>query len=229
LLVQSICIDAVIVQCVNDVVKPDRRAQRRAETERRLVDAASALFVERGYATTTLADVADHADVAPRTLYLHFATKAELLLRCIGVAIAGDAEPIALADRPAVTEAMGAPTLDERIALMTSLTASLMARTGPLLEVVLQAAPAEPSIAAAAATGRADTRRTLREFWQRIHDDGLLPPSTEVEWLVETATLLAQPETYLVISTTTGWDSDTYRTWLATTWRRLAASSGRLP
>ena len=104
---------------MDDVVKPDRRAQRRAETEGRLVESASALFVERGYAATTLADVAEHADVAPRTLYLHFATKADLLLRCIGVAIVGDAEPIPLADRPEMAEAMAAPTFDERIRLMS--------------------------------------------------------------------------------------------------------------
>ena len=174
---------------------------------------------------TTLADVAEHADIAPRTLYLHFPTKAELLLRCIGIAIAGDAEPIALADRPAMAEAMAAATLDERLRLMASLTASLMERTGPLLDVAFQAAPSEPSIAVAAAAGRADTRRTLREFWHRIHDDGLLPPSIDLEWLTETATLVAHAETYLLIGKTTGWDSDTYRDWLATTWHRLAASS----
>jgi AcrR family transcriptional regulator len=206
---------------MNEVVKTDRRARRRAETERRLVDSATSLFVERGYAATTLADVADHADIAPRTLYLHFATKAELLLRCIGLAIAGDAEPIALADRPAMAEATTAPTLDERLRLMASLTASLMERTGPLLEVAFQAAAFEPSIAAAAAAGRADTRRTLQEFWHGIHHDGLLPPSTDLEWLTETATLVAHADTYLLISKTTGWDSDTYRDWLATTWHRL--------
>jgi hypothetical protein len=91
--------------------------------------------------------------------------------------------------------------------------------------VAFQASPSEPSIAAAAATGRADTRRTLREFWHRIHDDGLLPPSIDLEWLTETATLVAHAETYLLIGKTTDWDSDTYRDWLATTWHRLAASS----
>ena len=210
---------------MDEPVKADRRAQRRADTERRLVGSASTLFVERGYAATTLSDVADHADIAPRTLYLHFPTKADLLLRCIAVAIAGDAERTRLADRPAMAEAMTAPTLDDRIGLMASLTASLMARTGPLLDVAFQAAPSEASIAAAAAAGRADTRRTLQEFWRRIHDDGFLPPSVDLEWLTETATLVAHAETYLLIGRTTGWDVDTYRDWLATTWHRLAASS----
>jgi AcrR family transcriptional regulator len=209
---------------MTDPVKRDRRAQRRVETESRLVDAATVLFVENGYAATALSDVAEHADVAPRTLYLHFPTKAALLLRCIGLAIAGDTEPIAIADRPAMAETMSAATLDERLLLMASLTASLMKRTGPLLDVAFQAAPSEPSIATAAAAGRAETRRTLREFWHRINADGLLPSTVDLEWLTETATLVAHAETYLLIGRTTGWDSDTYRDWLATTWHRLAAS-----
>jgi AcrR family transcriptional regulator len=212
-----------------DPVKPDRRAQRRADTEQRLVAAASALFVERGYAATTLTEVAERADVASRTLYLHFATKAELLLRCIGVAIAGDAEPTALADRPVMAQAMAGATLAERIEHMADLTASLMAQAGPLLEVAFQAAPSEPMIAAAAAAGRADTMRSLREFWRRNHDDGLLPPGVDLEWLTETATLLAHAETHLLLQKTTGWDGDAYRGWLVETWRRLAGSSGGVP
>lgn len=214
---------------MEDDVKTDRRAQRREQTEQRLVVAATDLFVERGYAATTLTDVATRADIAPRTLYLHFATKADLLLRCIGVAIAGDARPTPLAARPEMTGAMTAPTSDERIRLMAALTASLMERAGPLLEVALQAGPSEPSLAAAAAAGRDDTTRTLREFWKRMYDEGLLPRSTDLEWLADTGTLLAHAETYLLMTKTAGWDIAAYRTWLATTWRRLASCSGENP
>lgn len=209
---------------MDEPVKTDRRSKRRATTEHRLVEAASALFVERGYAATTLADVAEHADVAPRTLYLHFATKADLLLRCIAVAIVGDDDAIPLVDRPAMTAAMTAETFDERIHLMASLTASLMERTGSLLDVAFQAAPSEPPIAAAAAAGRADTASTLQRFWRQIYDDGVLSPSTDIEWLTQTATFIAHAETYLLIQRTAGWDIDTYRQWLVTTWHRLAAS-----
>ena len=88
--VQSNCISSAILQSVAELVKRDRQAARRTHTEMRLVEAATELFVERGYAATTLADVAEHAGLAPRTLYLRFPTKADLLQRCVGVAIAGD-------------------------------------------------------------------------------------------------------------------------------------------
>jgi AcrR family transcriptional regulator len=210
---------------VGKSVKRDLRTQRKVETEARLVEAASNLFVSQGYAATTLADVADHAGLASRTVYLHFPTKADLLRRCVGVAIAGDPEPVAIADRGWMTDAMTAPTLRERIRLMATITATLMGRAGPLLDVAQQAAATEPTIAAAAQAGRDETMRTLAEFWRRADQDGLLPARCDLAWLTDTATLLAQAETYLLVTKTTRWDITAYETWLRTTWTRLVASS----
>jgi AcrR family transcriptional regulator len=219
------CIDAAILQPMAKPVKRDLREARRAETEARLLEAATRLFVRRGYAATTLTDVAAQAGLAPRTLYLHFATKADLLRRCIGVAIAGDAAPVAVGDRPELEAAMTAPTLDERLQLLATLTATLMRRTGPLLEVAQQATATEPTIAAAAQAGRDDTRRNVHAFWHRCADDGLLPGGADLDWLTETATVLTHADTYLLVTRTTGWDADTYERWLLQSWRRLVAGS----
>ena len=204
-----------------ETVNVDRRAARKAETETRLVDAATNLFVERGYAATTLTDVAERAGLAPRTLYLRFPNKAELLRRCIGVAIAGDTNPQPIADREWMLDAMTASTLEDRIARMAAITATLMERTGPLLGVAQQAAATEPTIAIAAQAGRDETRRTLGEFWQRIADDGLLPPDCDLGWLTETASLLAQADTYLLLTTTTTWSIAEFQAWLEKTWLAL--------
>jgi AcrR family transcriptional regulator len=208
-----------------DPVKPDRRAARRAETEARLVAAATDLFVERGYVATTLADVADRAGLAARTVYLRFATKAELLRRCIGTAIVGDAAPVPLAERGWMAATMTAAALEDRVRQMATVTAQLMGRTGALLEVARQAEATEPDIAEAARGGRDETRRTLHEFWRRAAEDGLLPPDADLQWLAETATLLAQADTYLLLRATTDWDIGVYERWLADTWLRLVQAS----
>jgi AcrR family transcriptional regulator len=223
------CTDAVRLHEVPDPVKPDRRAARRAESEARLVAAATELFLARGYAATTLTEVADRAGLAPRTVYLHFTTKAELLRRCIGTAIVGDTSSEPLAGRDWMAAAMTAATLDDRIRQMAAVTARLMHRTGPLLDVARQAAAVEPEIAAAARAGRDDTRRTLHEFWRRAADDALLPAGADLDWLRETATLLAQADTYLLLRGTTDWDVETYEHWLAETWSRLVHGSVSVP
>ena len=59
-------------------VKPIRKRDRDA-TRARIVDAARDLFVEQGYARTTIADIARAADVAPQTVYWAFGSKAGLV------------------------------------------------------------------------------------------------------------------------------------------------------
>jgi AcrR family transcriptional regulator len=60
-----------------EATAPSRRERRKAETRRRLLDAARELFVERGFDATRPQDVARLADVGSGTFYVHFADKRE--------------------------------------------------------------------------------------------------------------------------------------------------------
>ncbi|MCO1654675.1 TetR/AcrR family transcriptional regulator [Pseudonocardia humida] len=81
---------------------PGRRERKKQLTRQALVDAAVRLFTERGYERTTVADIAEAADVSTRTFFLHFPTKEDVLLADAdgrvdsGVAaVAGAASPAA--------------------------------------------------------------------------------------------------------------------------------------
>jgi AcrR family transcriptional regulator len=54
--------------------------RRKAATRARIALAASRLFAEKGYAATSMDDIADAAGIAPRTIYLHFDSKAAVVL-----------------------------------------------------------------------------------------------------------------------------------------------------
>ena len=60
--------------------RPDAHARRRAATRRRVILAGNRLFEARGYAETSIADISAEAGVAARTIYLHFDSKAAILL-----------------------------------------------------------------------------------------------------------------------------------------------------
>lgn len=207
---------------MSEDVKRDRREARRLETEERLVASATRLFVEHGYAATTLTAVADDADLAHRTVYTRFPTKADLLQRCMDVAIRGGDAGETIDDRDWVLQAMGAPTAAERIAVMAEASARLLSRTGPLLLVAQQAEAVEPAIAERAQAARLDTQRVLERFFRAMAADGLLARSLDVDWLATTGAVLGQAETYLVVSRTTARTARAYRRWLETTWCRLA-------
>jgi AcrR family transcriptional regulator len=57
----------------------DRNQRRKRRTRAAIERAALELFAERGFAATTIAAIADAADVAPRTVTLHFPVKEDLL------------------------------------------------------------------------------------------------------------------------------------------------------
>lgn len=56
-----------------------RRGRRRHELRQRIVEAAVALFEERGFEATKVADICDRADVANKTFFNHFPTKGDVL------------------------------------------------------------------------------------------------------------------------------------------------------
>jgi len=62
---------------VSAMRKPDRRILR---TRRALRDALTALILEQGYASITVQDITDRADLNRGTLYLHYRDKQDLLL-----------------------------------------------------------------------------------------------------------------------------------------------------
>jgi TetR/AcrR family transcriptional regulator, cholesterol catabolism regulator len=59
--------------------RPDRRFRREQEIRRRILEAAIACFLEKGYEATTIDEIAERADVARATVFNHYAEKQELL------------------------------------------------------------------------------------------------------------------------------------------------------
>ena len=88
------------------------RERKKLRTRRALADAASRLFMERGYDATTVADIAAAADVSTRTFFSYFPSKEDVLFadtdeRIEGVAAAfavrdGDEPPLELLRRTVV-------------------------------------------------------------------------------------------------------------------------------
>jgi AcrR family transcriptional regulator len=59
--------------------RPGLRERKKERTRQALVNAALTLFDTKGYEETTIADLAEAADISPRTFFGHFASKDEVL------------------------------------------------------------------------------------------------------------------------------------------------------
>src|SRR6476469_7712261 len=133
---------------MSDVVKDKpSRAQKTRLTRRRIVASAAELFLDQGYGTTTLDQVAIRAGVAVQTVYFHFGNKATLLKEALDVAAVGDDEPVALLDRPWLEELTAEKDPVRVIELWTNGGREIFERVAPLLAVIRGTVGTDPDLA----------------------------------------------------------------------------------
>jgi AcrR family transcriptional regulator len=202
---------------------PDLRANRISRTEAAVVAAARDLFLSQGYVATTLAQVAEQAGVATRTVFVRFGTKAALFRRVIDRALDGEHEPAPVAQRPRMQEAMTAAALPDRIDAFVDVAAGIWQRAGGLFEVAAQAEGLEPEIAQAFRAGRRATANLATAFWRRAAADGLLPDQADVKLLGVTTDVLTSADTIVHLRRTRTWSPRDYRRWLTFCLRSLGS------
>ncbi|RCG31621.1 TetR/AcrR family transcriptional regulator [Sphaerisporangium album] len=191
------------------------RNKRSAQTRRRVVEAAHALFVVRGYAGTTFQEIADAAGVSVQTVYFHYGSKSGLLKEVIDVASVGDDAPVALLDRTGFT---GLQMLEDPEAVVRGWvreSAVILDRVAPLLAVVRDAAGSDPDMAAQWATN-SEQRRTAHEaFVAIIARLRALRPGLTRRRAADITVGLLSPELFLIMTRESGWTTAQWQTWAA--------------
>jgi AcrR family transcriptional regulator len=117
-------------------VKPATRKARAAATRQRIIESAHRLFLEQGYAATTMPTVAAASGVAVQTVYFIFRTKGDLLNAVFERAVLGPAgvPPHLMPWWPAAADGHG---IEESVRRFTGGTAELLTRAAPLVWMVL--------------------------------------------------------------------------------------------
>ncbi|MFC5381677.1 TetR/AcrR family transcriptional regulator [Aquipuribacter nitratireducens] len=191
-----------------------RRTEQAALTRAQLREAAADLFLGRGFAATTMRAVAQRAGVGERTLYDAFPTKVALFEHVVGVAIVGDEQPVAAADRPELAAALAA-TRDgrEAVRLFTGWSADLLERAGALIMVAVESAGADPAMRRFADDGARQTRVTTAAFVRGLVAHGVLDADREAE-AAATTFALCSPHVHQLLRREAGRTETQYREWL---------------
>ncbi|MDQ4090038.1 MAG: TetR/AcrR family transcriptional regulator [Actinomycetota bacterium] len=189
------------------------RRARAAATRRQIVDAAHRLFVTQGFAGTTIAAVAKQAGVSAPTVYATFTSKAELLRAAIDLALAGDPEPVAVADRPIgrwVYEADGPVELLSRYAVMMGEVAE---RAAPIYKVLVAAADVEAELADLLADFEKQRLKASTMIAEAVRDRGGLPEGRSLAEARDTVWVCNAPDLYLWLTTKRRWSKKRYVDW----------------
>jgi AcrR family transcriptional regulator len=145
-----------------------RRERMAQQTRGEILTAARRLFAERGYAATSINDIAEEADVAVQTIYARLGSKRGMLIALID-----------LIDEEAGVEQLvehiqSASTPPKILSAEVRLTRVFQERCGDIIGALFSAAGAEPELADAVAEGQRRHREGARITIERILSlDGL--------------------------------------------------------
>ena len=198
-----------------------RRAEQAAQTRRRILDAATALFTELGYAATTIEAIARHADVAVETVYSRFRSKAGLLDAILGPAILGADDGGAFFDRPEVAEIRACADQRRQIELLAHWSRTILQRTAQIHRILQTAAASDPKAAAIQDSDRESRRRGQAVYVDMLVANGSLREGLTHADAADTYAALAGPETYAFLTEQRGWTPERFEEWLADSLTRL--------
>ncbi|RSM52491.1 TetR/AcrR family transcriptional regulator [Amycolatopsis sp. WAC 01376] len=190
------------------------RAERAAETRRRIIEAARELFLADGYGATTLQQVADRAGVAVQTIYFTFRNKPALLKELVDVAIAGDDSPVATMERPWFAQVLDAPDARTAVTALVTGSRAVLERVAAVNDMVRTATAAHPDLRELW-PDREDPRHTVHTAAAKAL---LEKPGVRTDLTVEKAAdilyAVLSPELFLILTRDRAWAPGDWEPWV---------------
>lgn len=192
-----------------------RRAETAEGTRSAILEASRALFLQHGYAATSIAAIADQASVSAKTVYARFGNKRRLLADVLDHAIAGDALPVPVLERDWVRAMRDESDRAKRLDLLAEGGAAILARRTDVDGLIRQAAEVDPALRDLMATSRTQRRAGQAQLLRIALGES--PDEEDIDTLFA----LGSPEVYRLTVIESGWPHDRFVAWYASTIRRL--------
>lgn len=193
--------------------KPSMLRQRHAETTRRtILEAARALFVNEGYAQTSIRRLADEAGVAVQTIYGTFGSKPGVVIALLDLV---DNEMVA----PIAHRMMRSKDPAEMVELAASLERHVREANSDLLRVLAEGAASDAELKPMWEQGFDRHRQGVSQLVTRLAKAKQLRTELTADDAVATALALTSIEAYDEAVRHLGWSHDRYEQWLASALR----------
>ncbi len=197
------------------------RRERARATRAAVLVAARELVEARGFTATTIADVAARAGVSPESVYKGFGTKAALVKAVFDITIAGDDEPVAVADRMEVQRVRNEPDVTVKLRLYAALAVARSARSAPLQLALRNGASSDPAIAALWGDIQAERLHGMAMVADHLLATGQLRTGLALDEVRDVLWASVSVEVYDLLVLQRGWRPEAFEAWLA---RTLVAS-----
>lgn len=212
---------------------PNRRAydsslrREGAEATRRAVlDAARAMFCEKGYAATTMPAIALAAGIALDTVYASVGKKPALFALLVESAISGADVAIPAEERDYVRAIQQEPDAARKLGIYAAALRRIQERLAPLFRVLQQAAPLDPGLEELW-KGIAERRaQNMKMFAQDLAKTGSLRRDLSIDTIADVLWTMNSPEYFLLFVEGRGWKPERFEEWLRDAWCRLLLEDG---
>jgi AcrR family transcriptional regulator len=192
-----------------------KRDQARTRLARRaVVEAARALFLERGYPATTIEAISDTSDVPPATIFRLFSSKLGILTALLDVSIVGDDEAMALQDRPYARELFAEPDPRRQLGGFARVCREINSRTAPFHRILASAADADPQAASLLAEYARQRQEGQGQIARSLARAGALRPNMRERDAADIIHVLMSPEVYRLLVVDKEWPPERYEPWL---------------
>jgi AcrR family transcriptional regulator len=196
-----------------------RRRAAAELTRAAVLRAARELFTARGYAGTSVAEIALAAGVSVDTLYETVGRKPQLLLAVHDMELAGADAPVEAEQRDYVQRIRAARTAAAKITAYTDALARLLPKTVPLLDSLRAAGEKDPACREVYEAVRERRAANMRLFAADLRSTGELRDDLDDDTIAGLVWSMNAPEYFLLI-TSRGWTPGRYAAMVRDVWIR---------
>lgn len=179
----------------------------------RMIEAATSLFLDDGYAQTSMARIAERAGVSADLLFKVFGSKRELMRAVLDVTVGGDDEEVPLLQREGPQQLKAETDQRRQVALLATGMVDQMARLRPVDDMLRGAAVVDSGLAELHCDLHDRQRRAaMREIAGWLAARG--PLAVSLEEAATTLWVLTSPEVHRLLVDESGLSATAYVAWL---------------
>ena len=191
-----------------------KREEQAAHTYRQIIEAGRKLFLSKGYATTTITEIAAEAGISPETIYATFGSKGAILARLVDISLVGDYRANPDLDVNWSVAIRNQSSQRVRLRMLVHLTRTILEKVSPIHALMRAAAVSDPEIAALRLAQQEQRLTGQIEFIKILAEVGALRPGLSNEKAGEIYWILSSPEVHTILTIEHGWTNDQYEAWL---------------
>jgi AcrR family transcriptional regulator len=192
------------------------RQDQRNRTQLAILQAAEAVFKERGYGAATMQSVADSAGVSLPTVYLYFRSKPDLV-RSLAELVTSSADL-------SVEHVLAETDANRQLEIGAGILRTLHERSEVVADILRTASGADPKLSREWRLWQDRHLAAVRAVAQSLAKRGALRSDLDVRSATDVLYTIGGPETFRQLVRERGWTAERYERWLAEAGQRLLLS-----